>query len=153
MPVDLPTSGPRERGRPLEFEIDAPVGRVGLRSSPRIRAVYWCRFWADALRPEFFKTRPVVVVSRANRMDGPIMVVPLTTKPQCNNKWAHKLRTNPNPRKPDLNRAVCNHICTVSCARLSQMDGGVPRMEQSDFDAVVCSMLKALPSRTSSGGI
>ncbi len=110
--------------------------------------MYWCGFWTDALRPEFYKTRPVVVVSRDNRMDGPIMVVPLTTKPQGNNKWAHKLAANPNRRKPDLDSwAVCNHIYTVSCARLSQMDGGVPRMGQTDFDAVVCLMLKALPNR------
>jgi uncharacterized protein YifN (PemK superfamily) len=93
-----------------------------------------------------------VVVSRDNRLDGPIMVLPLTTKPQGNNRWAHKLSENPNPRKPGIdNWAVCNHVYTVSCARLSQMGGSVPRMKQEDFDAVVRLMLQALPAASLTG--
>jgi mRNA interferase MazF len=127
-------------------EADAPAGRVVLASAPKIRAVYWCRFWRDALRPEFYKNRPVVVVSRDNRLDGPALVVPLTTKPQGTNKWAYKLTENPNPGKPGIDSwAVCNHIYAVSCARLSQMGGGVPRMNPHDFDEVVRLMLRALP--------
>jgi len=130
-----------------EDEPEAPAGRVVLKSAPKIRAVYWCQFWADALRPEFYKNRPVVVVSRDNRLDGPVMVVPLTTKPQGANKWAYKLSANPNPKKPGTaSWAVCNHVCTVSCARLRQIDGGAPRMKQADFDQVVTLMLKALPT-------
>ena len=125
----------------------APAGRVVLASAPKIRAVYWCRFWRDALRPEFYKNRPVVIVSRDNRLDGPALVVPLTTKPQGANKWAYKLAENPNPKKPLVESwAVCNHIYTVSCARLEQMDGGVPRMRQDDFDEVVRLLLRALPN-------
>lgn len=97
----------------------APAGRVVLASAPKIRAVYWCGFWRDALRPEFYKNRPVVVVSRDNRLDGPSLVVPLTTKPQGVNKWACKLSENPNPSRPGIDSwAVCNHIYVVSCARL-----------------------------------
>jgi mRNA interferase MazF len=130
----------------MDDEPTAPAGRVVLTSAPKIRAVYWCGFWRDALRPEFYKNRPVVIVSRDNRLDGPALVVPLTTKPQGNNKWAHKLTENPNPRRPSIDSwAVCNHIYAVSCARLAQMDGGVPRMKPVDFDEVVRLMLKALP--------
>jgi mRNA interferase MazF len=132
--------------REPDDEPAAPAGRVVLVSAPKIRAVYWCRFWRDALRPEFYKNRPVVIVSRDNRLDGPALVVPLTTKPQGSNKWAHKLTENPNPRKPGIDSwAVCNHIYAVSCARLAQMDGGVPRMKEHDFDQVVRLMLRALP--------
>jgi len=133
--------------RRMSDEPEAPAGKVVLASAPKLRAVYWRRFWDDAVRPEFYKARPIVVVSRDNRLDGPIMVVPLTTKPQGSNRWAHKLTENPNPRKPDIDSwAVCNHIYTVSCARLSQMGGTVPRMRQEDFDAVVRLMLQALPN-------
>jgi mRNA interferase MazF len=133
-------------GRDGNDEPAAPAGRVVLASAPKIRAVYWCGFWRDALRPEFYKNRPVVIVSRDNRLDGPALVVPLTTKPQGNNKWAYKLTENPNPRKPSIDSwAVCNHIYAVSCARLAQMDGGVPRMKPADFDGVVRLMLRALP--------
>jgi mRNA-degrading endonuclease toxin of MazEF toxin-antitoxin module len=86
--------------RDPDDEPSAPAGRVGLASSPKLRAVYWCRFWADALRPEFYKNRPVVIVSRDNRLDGPGLVVPLTTKLQGDNKWAYKLTENPNPENP-----------------------------------------------------
>lgn len=47
-----------------------------------------------------YKNRPVVVVSRDNRLDGPGLVVPLTTKLQGDNKWAYKLTENPNPENP-----------------------------------------------------
>lgn len=98
------------------------------------------------MRPEFYKNRPVVVVSRDNRLDGPVLAVPLATKVQGANKWAYKLTENPNPRKPDIDGwAVCNHIYAVSCARLLQMDGGAPRMKQTDLDGVVRLMLRALP--------
>jgi mRNA interferase MazF len=128
-------------------EPEAPAGRVVLKSAPKLRAVYWCRFWDDAMRPEFFKTRPVVVVSLQNALDGPVRVVPLTTKPQGTNRWAHKLSENPNPARPGLDSwAVCNHVYTVSCARLSQMGGTVPRMQQADFDAVVRLLLAGLPT-------
>jgi mRNA interferase MazF len=130
----------------VEDEPEAPSGRVVLRSAPKIRACYWCDFWYDALRPEFYKKRPVVVISYDNRLDGPIMVVPLTRKAQSGNKWAYKLSENPNPRKQGVDSwAVCNHIYTVSCARLEQMQGTAPRMKQSDFDEVVKLLLKALP--------
>jgi mRNA interferase MazF len=143
------TVSPRDNlaaARDIDDEPAAPAGRVVLASAPKIRAVYWCRFWQDALRPEFYKNRPVVIVSRDNRLDGPALVVPLTTKPQGNNKWAYKLTENPNPRRPSIDSwAVCNHIYAVSCARLAQMDGGVPRMKPADFDEVVRLMLRALP--------
>ena len=33
-------------------------------SAPRIRQVYWCSYPGDAIKPEFSKKRPVVVLSR-----------------------------------------------------------------------------------------
>jgi mRNA interferase MazF len=144
--VILSLPGERTAALDRDDEPAAPAGRVVLASAPKIRAVYWCGFWQDALRPEFYKNRPVVIVSRDNRLDGPALVVPLTTKPQGNNKWAYKLTENPNPRKPSIDSwAVCNHVDAVSCARLRQMDGGVPRMKPVDFDEVVRLMLRALP--------
>ena len=142
----LTLGGDRGAVRTHDEEPSAPAGRIVLASAPKRRAVYWCRFWHDALRPEFYKNRPVVVVSRDNRLDGPALVVPLTTKPQGGNKWAYKLLENPNPRKPGIESwAVCNHIYAVSCARLAQMDGRVPRMKPIDFNEVVRIMLQALP--------
>jgi|GEM_PF-455689 len=131
--------------REPDNEPAAPAGRVRLASAPKLRSVYWCNFWSDALRPEFYKNRPVVVVSRDSSLEGPVTVVPLTTKLQRDNKWAYKLTENPNPRRPGIDSwAVCNHIYSVSCARLLQMDGGSPRMKQLDFDGVVRLMLRAL---------
>jgi mRNA interferase MazF len=131
----------------FDDEPEAPTGKVVLTSAPKMRAVYWCQFWDDALKPEFYKNRPVVVVSRDNQLTGPIIVVPLTTKPQGNNKWAHKLSENPIPKKRDRDSwAVCNHLYTVSCARLRQVDGTAPRMQQADFDKVVNLMMRVLPN-------
>ena len=54
-------------------------------------------------------------------------------------------RESESPQSAIDSWAVCNHIYAVCCARLTQMDGAVPRMKMADFDAVVRLMLRALP--------
>ena len=71
-----------------------PPRRVPPRISaaPKIRAIYWCDFPEDAHMPEFWKTRPVVVVSYRNALHGAVTILPMTTAPQDNNLWAVPIR-------------------------------------------------------------
>lgn len=99
--------------------------------------MYWCTFPADARAPEFWKRRPVVVVSPNNTLLGPVLVVPITTKPQGGNRWAHALSRNPVPRETVASSAICDHLYTVSCSRLTQDRGEVPKLDDMDLQAIL----------------
>lgn len=127
-------------------EPSAPEFPVRLQAAPRIGAIYWCEFPADARRPEFWKTRPVVVVSAQNTLHGPVQVVPLTTKPQGSNPWAYAFSRNPVPRETRPSWAVCDHVTTVSCSRLTPDRGRVPRVEDADLQAVLALVRRRIPA-------
>ncbi len=112
-------------------ELTAPEVPNRINFAPKLGNVYWCEFPADARKPEFWKTRPVIVVSYANTLLGPVLVVPLTTKPQPENKWAYGMPQNPVPRESRASWAVCNHVYTVSCSRLSPIHGKVVRLDEA----------------------
>lgn len=112
-------------------ELTAPEAPNRINFAPKLGNLYWCKFPADARKPEFWKTRPVIVVSYANTLLGPVLVVPLTTKPQPGNKWAYSMPQNPIPRESRVSWAVCNHIYTVSCSRLSPIHGKVVRLDEA----------------------
>ena len=116
---------------------DAPEVPNRITAAPRLGNVYWCEFPMDARKPEFWKTRPVIVVSYANTLLGPVLVVPLTTKPQPGNKWAHALPRNPVPGESRASWAVCNHLYTVSCSRLSPIHGKVGRLDEAERRPVI----------------
>lgn len=74
-------------------------------ASPKIRGLYWCDYWKDAQLPEMWKTRPVIIVSYKHTLYSPCLVVPTSTDPQENNKWAHKLSERFDGKQ---SWAVCN---------------------------------------------
>jgi mRNA interferase MazF len=99
--------------------------------------VYWFEFARDARKPEFWKTRPVIVVSYANDLLGPVLVIPLTTKAQPGNKWAFALPRNPVPGEQRLSWAICNHLYTISCSRLSPIHGKVGRLSEGERQPIL----------------
>jgi mRNA interferase MazF len=112
-------------------------------AAPKIRQIYWCDFWADAHLPEMWKTRPVVVVSYKNKLHGPCLVVPISTEPQDDNPWAHKLSAGVEGTVHAW--AICNQPSTVAPSRLSQFKGIIPLMSKADFNAVLRLLTKWLP--------
>src|SRR3546814_4416941 len=62
-------------------------------AAPSIRQLYWCDFPQDAQLPEFWKRRPVIIVSFKNTLHGAVTVVPCSTAAQPGNKWAFPLQT------------------------------------------------------------
>ena len=121
----------------VDDEPTAPEVANRINFAPKLGNVYWCEFPSDARKPEFWKTRPVIVVSYANTLLGPVLVVPLTTKPQPSNKWAHAMPQNPVPRETRASWAVCNHVYTVSCSRLSPIQGRVVRLDEAARKPVI----------------
>ena len=112
-------------------------------AAPKIRQIYWCDFWKDAYLPEMWKTRPVVVVSYKNALHGPCLVVPISTEPQGNNPWAHKLSAGVEGTVHAW--AICNHPSTVAPSRLSQFRGNIPLISKEDFNAILLLLTKWLP--------
>ena len=111
-------------------------------AAPKLRQLYWCDFWKDAVLPEFWKTRPVIVVSYKNALHGPCLVVPTTTVPQDANRWAHKLSVTFDGVQ---SWAVCNQPATVSPSRFSQFKGRIPLVPKADFNAILTILSQWLP--------
>lgn len=113
-----------------------------IKAAPKIRQVYWCDLWNDAILPEFWKTRPVIVMSYKNALRGPCLVIPTTTDPQDENRWAHRLSVTFNGVQ---SWAVCNQPSTVSPSRFSQFQGRIPLVPEVDFNAVLALLNQWLP--------
>lgn len=109
-----------------------------VRSAPRIRQIYWCHFPEDALLPEFWKHRPVLIMSPTSTLYGNVTVLPLTTKSQPDNDMAYPIKIP----EMKLSWVICDYLTTLSVSRLSQL---VRRIGQDDFDKIVELTLKNLP--------
>jgi mRNA interferase MazF len=81
-----------------------------LKAAPKIRQFYWCDFPQDAQLPEFWKRRPIVVVSFKNTLHGAVTVIPCSTQAQSGNAYAFPLQTTIDGRAA---WAVCDKPTTV----------------------------------------
>jgi mRNA interferase MazF len=115
-----------------------------IKAAPKPRQIYWCEFWSDAIAPEMWKTRPIIIISHKNRLYGPCLVIPTTTDPDNElNPWAYKL---PEIEGELQSWAICNHLITISTSRLSQFSGRIPKLPQQDFDAILELVRGWIPS-------
>lgn len=121
-----------------------PRVKPRVKAAPKIRQVYWCDFPEDAHLPEMWKTRPVVVISFKNTLDGHCTVVAGSTEPQEGKsaQWAHALSVSFDGRQT---WAVCNHVCTVAVSRLSPDGSGIPRLPEAEFNEILAKVLAWLP--------
>lgn len=111
-------------------------------AAPKIRQLYWCDFPQDAQLPEFWKRRPVVILSFKNTLHGAVTVVPCSTAAQPGNKWAHPLETTIDGRAAF---AICDKITTVAVSRLVPDKGGIRRLPEAEFDEILRVVLAWLP--------
>ncbi len=111
-------------------------------SAPSIRQLYWCDFPQDAQLPEFWKRRPVVILSFKNALHGAVTVGPCSTQAQPGNKWAFPLQTTIDGRAAF---AICDKMTTVAVSRLVPDKGGIARMTEAEFDGILRVALAWLP--------
>jgi mRNA interferase MazF len=114
-----------------------------LKSAPRVRQLYWCEFPKDAHLPEFWKTRPVLVISFRNALYGAVTVVPCTTQAQPDNKWAVKLSVS--IEDDTASWAMCDKPTTVAVSRLKNHRGDIKRLTEDEFNPVLAKVLAWLP--------
>ncbi len=112
-----------------------------IRQVPRIRKIYWCDFPLDAQLPEFWKRRPVLILSRTPTRYGNVTVLPLTTKSQPDNRMAYPIDI------PSMQRSwvICDYPTTVAVSRLHLPGRVALRIGQADFNKIVALVLKRLP--------
>jgi mRNA interferase MazF len=132
-------------GSPL---IDYAPRRVQpvIRAAPKIRQIYWCEFPKDAWLPEFGKMRPVLIISYRHVLNGHCLVLPITTAVQegLSAEWAHLLQYPLNQHRDSI--VVCNHLCTVSNARLRQFGRTIPRISVEEFQVIIQKLMLWLPA-------
>jgi mRNA interferase MazF len=114
-----------------------------LKAAPKIRNLYWCDFPEDAQLPEFWKRRPVIIISRKRALHGAVTVIPCSTDPQDDNEWAVKIQTSIDRRE---SWAICDKPYTVAVSRLLPHSGAVPRLPQDEFALVLSKLLEWLPA-------
>src|SRR3546814_18699427 len=96
-----------------------------------MRQLYWCDFPQDAQLPEFWKRRPVIIVSFKNTLHGAVTVVTCSTAAQPGNKWAFPLQTTIDGR---AEFAICGMLTTVAVSALTPDRGGLRRIPDGVFD-------------------
>lgn len=120
-----------------------PKKQPSLRSAPKIRQIYWCEFPHDAQLPEFWKQRPVVVLSYRQTLYSTVTVVPCSSQEQGSNKWAYSLTTTIDG-KPSW--AICDKPTTVAVSRLTPHKGDIPRLTESEFNDMLKIVVDWLPA-------
>jgi mRNA interferase MazF len=114
--------------------------------APKIRQLYWCDFPKDAQLPEFWKRRPVIIISYRNTLHGAVTVIPCSTQAQPGNAWAYPLRTTVDGRAA---WAICDKPATVAVSRLVPDQNGPVRMPLDEFDEMLALFLDWLPKPSS----
>ncbi len=114
---------------------------IRIKAAPKVGNVYWCDFHPEAVIhiPEFWKKRPVLVVSRNATLHGKVTVLPMTTDE--NNA------TNPNAielsaemqGKIDRKRTwvICDHLTTVATSRLDNVSNTPPRLKGDELTRIL----------------
>lgn len=124
-----------------------PKVQPSLTARPKVRQMYWCKFPLDAQLPEFWKTRPVIIVSHNNSLYGAVTVIACSTKEQKFNRWAYELSNTIDGQRA---WAICDKPTTVAVSRLTRDKHGINRVTNDDFDKMLHLMLTWLPKPTSS---
>jgi mRNA interferase MazF len=119
-----------------------PKVQPRLIGAPKIRQLYWCDFPEDAQLPEFWKRRPVVIISYRNTLHGAVSVIPCSTSDQTGNNWAVRMQTtiNGNP-----SWAICDKPSTYAVSRLSVDRSGIVQLPVVEFDEILHRLFEWLP--------
>jgi mRNA interferase MazF len=114
---------------------------VRIKAAPKVGNIYWCDFHPESVIhiPEFWKKRPVVVVSKNASLYGKVTVLPMTTD-DGNAKNANAIELSSEVQgKIDGKRTwvVCDHLMTVATSRLDNVSNTPPRLKGNELTAVL----------------
>lgn len=114
---------------------------VKIKAAPKVGSLYWCTLHAEGEIhiPEFWKKRPVVVISRKNSLHGKVTVLPITTDDD-NQAYENSIELSKTSRDK-INRkrcwVVCDHPMTVATSRLDFVHKNPPRIEPAELAPIL----------------
>ena len=128
----------------MKNELDKPPPHeLKITMSPRLRELYICDFppaeWAH--QGEFYRTRektrrPVVIISKNNRLGDVVTVLAMTTKRQTSEKHFVKIESPFHDHKTSM--VICNKPITIATTRLEQpTKRPIPRVLEEDFTRIM----------------
>jgi mRNA interferase MazF len=112
-----------------------------LTKPPRIKEIFWCQFPRDAELPEFWKVRPVVVLSRKVDLNGTVFVVPCTSCDQKGSSDAVEISTTIGGPKT---WAICDKPVSVAVSRL-RPPKGKPEVTDRELTEIVRKVALLMP--------
>lgn len=83
-----------------------------------------------------------MILSPRNTLYGAVTCIPCSTQAQPGNVWAFPLRTTIDGRAA---WAICDKLTTLAVSRLLPDKGGIARMPQDEFEAMLALVLDWLP--------
>ncbi len=112
-----------------------------IKAAPKVGAIYWCDFHPEGVIhiPEFWKKRPVIIVSRNAPLRGKVTVLPCTTDAaNATNPAAIELSAEVQA-KIDRKRTwvVCDHLMTVATSRLDNVSSTPPRVKGNELTTIL----------------
>lgn len=114
---------------------------IRIKAAPKVGAIYWCDFHPEGVIhiPEFWKKRPVIVVSRNSTLHGKVTVLPMTTdEDNAANRNAIELSAEVQG-KIDNKRSwvICDHLMTIATSRLDNVSTTPPRVKGDELTAIL----------------
>ncbi|WP_165826121.1 type II toxin-antitoxin system PemK/MazF family toxin [Rhizobium wuzhouense] len=112
-----------------------------IKAAPKVGNIYWCNFHPEGVIhiPEFWKNRPVIVVSRNATLNGKVTVLPMTTdEDNATNINAIELSAEVQG-KIDSKRSwvICDHLMTIATSRLDNVSTTPPRVKGDGLTAIL----------------
>lgn len=140
-----------EKEAKWQAEIDACDGTADypprikpiLKRAPKIGELYWCHLPKDAMLPELWKKRSVLVISRGTiNLYGAAVVIPTTSEDPGDDEHLLELSLSLDRR---TSYAICDKPMTVAVSRFCRPVGSVPRLGEEEMNKVINKLHKTIP--------
>ncbi|WP_122519704.1 type II toxin-antitoxin system PemK/MazF family toxin [Pannonibacter phragmitetus] len=114
---------------------------VKIKAAPKVGSLYWCSLHPEEHIhiPEFWKKRPVVIISRKNTLHGKVMILPITTD-QDNENYENSIELSQGASNKINGKrcwVVCDHVMTVATSRLDFIHAKPPRLETAELAPIL----------------
>ena len=116
-----------------------------LKYPPRKGEIYWCDYPPpECLHlPEFWKRRPVVVISRRTTLKGVVTVVPLTSREQTDRRVSVSVCSPIDGRDAWV---ICSAVTTVAVSRLLPVARRRIVMPEGTYSEILAKVTDSLAS-------
>lgn len=120
-----------------------PKISASLTRAPRIGELYWCDLPVDAILPELWKKRSVVVISKNAHLHGTAIVLPTSSDMEKNPKYMREISCSLDER---VSYAICDKPMTLAIGRFYRPLGAPPKLPSAEVDELLRILYQVIPS-------